>query len=377
MIQSAVRTPDYDQARVDEAISRHFEALRLAQDLRPGMKVALKPNLVLPMRPEGAATTHPALLIAIAKWLRARGVTDITVVDGPGGPFAVAPLRAIYAACGMRPVAAYASLNEDTSFIERTFESGVAVKRFNLLNAIADADMVISVAKLKTHSMTTLSGGVKNLFGCVPGLQKPEMHMRLPDVDRFSGMLIDLALLIAPAVTVIDAVVCMEGNGPTAGRPRAYGWTLASRDAFAQDAFAASLMGIGEERVPMLRLSRARGLLNEPVLLVGDAPEPIVPPFKLPDSAPIDFSARLPGPLRRPAGAVMNALLKPRPIVSEAECVGCGRCAESCPAAIIQIADGRARIGRKGCISCFCCMEMCPKKAIHIRRRLGGGRRGE
>ncbi|NLG24500.1 MAG: DUF362 domain-containing protein, partial [Clostridiales bacterium] len=328
MVQSAVRT-DYDGAAPDAAIARHFAALGVEGDLRPGMKVVLKPNLVLPLKPEGAATTHPSLLIAIARWLRDRGVTDITVADGPGGVHALAPLRAVYSACGMRQVAPYAKLNEDTRYVERTCEGG-ALRRFNLLRPIADADYIINVAKLKTHSMTVLSGGVKNLFGCLPGLQKPEMHMRLPDVDRFSQMLVDLALAIRPDITVIDAVWCMEGNGPTAGVRRDYGWTLASRDVFGQDAFAASLIGLDASSVPMLRRARAAGLLDQAIELAGDAPRPASPPFRLPDSAPIDFSGGLPGPLRRPANAAMNALLKPRPIVSRDLCVGCGRCAESC-----------------------------------------------
>lgn len=88
------------------------------------------------------------------------------------------------------------------------------VKDFSIINPIAKADMVISVAKLKSHCMTGLSGGVKNLFGCVPGLLKPELHSRFPKPELFCRMLLDLCELVRPVVTVVDAIVAMGGDGP-------------------------------------------------------------------------------------------------------------------------------------------------------------------
>ena len=223
--------------------------------------------------------------------------------------------------------------------------------------------------------MTVLSGGVKNLFGCVPGLQKPEMHLRLPDADRFSDMLIDLALLVKPDLTVLDAVLCMEGNGPTAGAARRYGWTFASRDPFAQDAFAARLIGIPEDRVPLIRLARQRGLLDVELTLAGDAPEPAMPPFRMPDSAPIDFARALPGPLRRPAGAALNALLKPRPEVLAKRLAWDAAAAPRAAPRILSASRAAARrSGGEAAYPVSAVWSMCQKKAIRIRRRLGGGR---
>ena len=84
----------------------------------------------------------------------------------------------------------------------------------------------------------------------------------------------------------------------------------------------------------------------------------------------MDFTGRLPEPLKKPLRAVLGRLLKPYPKLDVKKCVGCGKCAESCPPKIIVIEGRKAHFTRKGCISCFCCQEMCPAKAIGVKRSL-------
>jgi uncharacterized protein (DUF362 family) len=84
----------------------------------------------------------------------------------------------------------------------------------------------VDVAKLKTHAMTGLSGAVKNMFGAIPGLLKPEMHCRFPQKEDFSAMLVDLCEAVRPSVCFVDAIVGMEGNGPSGGTPRFVGRLL-------------------------------------------------------------------------------------------------------------------------------------------------------
>jgi ferredoxin len=225
--------------------------------------------------------------------------------------------------------------------------------------------------KLKTHSMTTLSGGIKNLFGTIPGLQKPEMHYRFPDIDDFCGMLLELAQVVKPNITIIDGITAMEGNGPNGGDPRHLGVTLASRNIFAQDYIAAGLMGISPESVPMIRLAQERGLFSpDDIGLAGDNFSPAQPPFKLPDAADIDFLTGFPDFLRRPLKKIMDGILRPMPKLNKSKCVGCGKCAESCPPQIIKLENGKAHFQKKGCISCFCCQEMCPAHAIDVKRNV-------
>lgn len=369
MIESIVRCDNYDQDALNAAVERHFAALDAQSLIRPGMRVIIKPNLVGARRPEAAATTHPNFVRAVAVWLRAHGVQDVVICDSPGGLYAVAPLEAVYSATGMKALSDVAGLNSDVSF--RTLRAaGGAPGSFNIVTPIATADLVINIAKLKTHSMTLLSAGVKNLFGCVPGLQKPELHYRHPNVEDFSNMLVSLARTVSPALTLIDAIDGMEGDGPTGGTVRHLGLTLAARDLFTQDWFAAQLIGVDPMRVAMLRRAKALGLIDETIETVGDRPIYAEPPFKQPRAAGVDFTGRLPEPLKKPLRAVLGKLLKPYPKLDVKKCVGCGKCAESCPPKIIVIEGHKAHFTKKGCISCFCCQEMCPIKAIGIRRSL-------
>ncbi len=376
-VQSVVRCETYDQSLMNEAVARHFAALKVEELLFPGARVLIKPNLIVPRKPESAATTHPAFVRAVALWLRERGVERIVLADSPGGLYTPAMLDAVYAASGMKALGDAAALNRDTGFQMRACPAGFENASFNLINPVCEADVIIDMAKLKTHAMTRLSAGVKNLFGCVPGLQKPELHYKHPNIEDFSNMLDELAKLVAPQVTLIDAVDCMEGDGPTGGTVRHLGVTLASRDVFAQDWFAATLAGIDPESVVMLARAKARGWLDpDAIEPVGDAPVYADPPFILPKTTSVDFTGFLPGFLRAPARKVMGRLLKPLPKVDPKKCVGCGRCAESCPAHIIRIENRKAKFTPKGCISCFCCQEMCPAHAISVKRLFGGKGRG-
>jgi len=370
-VVSVVHTETYDPAALRAAVDLHFAVLNAAEDLKPGMKVLLKPNLLTARQPEQCVTTHPELLRAIVGWLRDHGITEITIADSPSGPYVLSALKSIYASSGMNALAAEAVLNTSTSWRTVPCPEGLINKSFNIIEPILEADYIINVPKLKTHAMTTISGGIKNLFGCIPGLQKPEMHYRFPDLEQFSNMLLELAAFVAPQITVVDAVEAMEGNGPNGGTPRHLGLTLASRDLFTQDWYAAGLIGVDPEQVSMLRQARDLGLAHPDELkLVSDTPVTGAD-FRLPDTVmSVDFVTMLPKFMRGAAFRFMNRVLKPVPKVNLSVCVGCGRCAESCPPQIIQIRNGKAKFTRKGCIACFCCQEMCPVHAIDAKRMI-------
>jgi len=351
---SILKTERYDEAALDKAIAAHFETLNVAGDLKPGMKVLIKPNLLTGRDPAKAVTTHPAVLRAVAKWLRAHGVENITLADSPGGMYTPALLRKFYAASGFDTLEDLLVLNEDCSSSEKN--------GFNLLTPVLEADYIINCCKLKTHGLTVMSAGVKNLFGCIPGLQKPEWHAKRPTVEGFSNMLIDLCETVKPDLTLVDAIDCMEGNGPGGGTVRWMGYTLCSRSPYAADEAGAQLMALPDRMVPLIQAARKRELPGEPVVLEGDELIPASPAFKLPDS--IHGKERL----LSVTGLFHFFCGRKRsyPKLVPDRCVGCGKCAESCPEHLIEIVDRKAVIQRKGCISCFCCQEMCPAHAIDV-----------
>lgn len=351
-VQSVER---YDDALIDRAVQRHFDALDIAKDLHPNMHVVIKPNLLAARSPDLAVTTHPAILASIGRWLRAHGVSRITLCDSPGGKYTAASLRKLYTVCGLDPLRELMTLNEDVRYAEKN--------GFNIITPILEADYIINVCKLKTHGLTTMTAGVKNLFGCIPGVQKPEWHCKRPTLPGFSDMLVDLCQTVQPSVTFVDAIDCMEGNGPGGGIKRHVGITLCSRCTYAADEACVQLMGLPPASAPVLCAARRRGLPADAVTFTGDTLSPANPPFILPDA--VVGSEKL---------LTKNGLFhffcgrgRKYPKVVKAQCVGCGKCAESCPMHLIDIKDHKAVIRRKGCISCFCCQEMCAFHAIHAK----------
>ncbi|MEG1874394.1 MAG: DUF362 domain-containing protein [Angelakisella sp.] len=366
---SAKRIESYDPDLLYSALTEQFLLLGLAEELTPQTRVLLKPNLLTGRDPQEAITTHPAVVAAVVRWLHAHGVTQLVLADSPGGVFTAQRMKGIYHICGLDTLEGI-QLNFDTGWQTRFLEQGVVCKSFNQLNPVCNADLIINLAKLKTHGMTTMSGGMKNLFGTIPGLQKPEMHYLYPQKERFSGMLVDLSLVVAPAVTVIDAIDAMEGEGPSGGTVRHMGYLFAANDLYAQDYAAARAIGLDPMTVDMIRLAAQRGLFDPAaVRVVGDQPENI-PPFALPRSTSLLFADRIPKPLRNIVTTLAKKLLRPTPKVITDKCIGCGRCAESCPPHTIVIRNKKACIDLRHCISCFCCHEMCPVKAITVQRRM-------
>lgn len=370
-IQSVTINHSYDEEEVYASICRHMDHLNIAADLQPGMTVLLKPNLVLAKKPEYAATTHPVLIKAVVRWLLEQKITRIIIADSPGGLYQAEYLKSIYSACGLTCPELAPYLNQDFGFETVPTRKGFANHSFPIIHPIQKADYIINLPKLKTHAMTGLSGGIKNLFGSIPGLQKPQMHYRWPQLPDFSNMLLELAQTVHPDLTIIDAIIGMEGNGPTGGTPKNLGLILASKDVYTQDWFAASCIGLEPSSVAMLQLAKEQGLIHpDAIQLAGDALPEHLPVFAQPDTKRLDFGSKIPPLLRKPVLSVLKRLLKSYPQVDTSVCIGCGKCMESCPAHIITIREKKAHFPKKGCISCFCCQEMCSVKAISVKKAL-------
>jgi len=371
-IISIAKTSGYDYETIEKSIELHFKTLELDKKIKPDMRVLIKPNLLMKRSPDEGTTTHPVIVKAIINKLKQLGVSDITVADSPGGPYTRQALHGIYAQTGYAELAKQLdfNLNDDFGFAPRSFEQGKACREFNLINPVHNADYIINVPKLKTHCMTTLSGAVKNLFGTVPGLQKPEMHFRFTDKEKFAQMLLDLCQTVKPNATIVDAVVSMEGDGPSGGELRNTGLTLASENPYELDVALCRLIDIGTKDVHTVRLSIENGLANESEIKISGDFDEIIPirEYKKPASKTIDFQSSVPVIVRPVAAYISEKYLSPKPKVELKKCIGCGKCAESCPAKVIKITNRKAQIDHKDCIKCYCCHEMCPVKAIEIKR---------
>lgn len=371
MIQTLHLVPEYKEELIYPAICKFMEELEIAKDLRPDLKVVLKPNMVMARGTEIPATTHPLVVKCVARWLTEHGVTDITLAESSGGLYNAEHMKSVYTVCGMKQLEPEVKLNMDFSAQTVNCPSGFANHSFHIITPIVEADYIINICKLKTHAMTGYSGGIKNLFGVIPGLEKPQMHYRWPEIEDFSRMLVELSQVVKPQLTIVDAIDAMEGNGPTGGTSHPLHMLLAARDFYTQDYFASKLMGLDPINIVMIRQAMEKGLIKpDEINLVGDPVPDTLTPFQVPDTQKLDFTGKVPGFLQKPFARLAARILKSYPQLDKNLCVGCGKCAESCPAHIIQIRNRKAIFKKRGCISCFCCQEMCPMKAISVKKTL-------
>lgn len=369
---SLLETSAYDPLLLRASVESHFDNLGVC--IPADAHVVIKPNLIMRCTPERAATPHPLLLEALLACLRDRGVRRITIADSPGGLYTPGILRGVYMQTGFWDAAEKygAVCNTQAGSRERSRKENKLCHTFDIIDPVLEADCLISLCKLKTHCMMTFTCGVKNLFGCIPGLLKPQMHYRFPEEDRFAQMLVDLAETVRPDLTLVDGVVGMEGDGPTGGKPHPLGVTAAARydGLYDLDLVLAHMIGISPAQAPTIREAMERGLcagLPGQAAILGDtALAGRTEPFRLPKGKELDFSANLPAPL---GGLVrrMKPRLAPRPVVRRPDCIGCGKCAETCPAHVITMEGHKAEIHAEHCIRCFCCHELCPEKAIGIK----------
>ncbi len=357
-----VSCSDYSIQQVDNAVMRVLSLLGGADVYAAaGERILLKPNMLAGDPPEKAVTTHPSLMRAVALALKPAGAS-LFYGDSPiyGSTAKTAQT------CGLAAAAAETGIELlDFSDSETTsYDEGTQNRVFELARAVKSCDRIISLSKLKTHGLTGMTGAVKNQFGCISGMNKGKFHVKLPEVERFSTMLVDLNICLKPSLYIMDAVICMEGNGPRGGKPRFMGCILGSTDPVALDSVAACLIGFRPEEIPTCRAGNKAGLGNcdmKQIEIVGDDWQA----FVINDFA---RSQKFMSDIHIGRGRLRNALIA-KPVIDEQLCTSCGICVLACPAnpkALSRERECRPAYDYDRCIRCYCCQESCPEGAISL-----------
>ncbi len=363
---SLIKCAEYDRERTFLAVKKSVDLLGgIGAFIRPGQKVLLKPNLLKASLPDAAVTTHPDILRAAIRLVREGGAHAV-VGDSPG----LGDVRRVAERSGMLAV-----LQEEgvplLDFGETvTIKGHGTFQRFEVAKVAYEADAIINLPKLKTHGMTVLTGAVKNLFGCIPGKRKVQWHFNTGvDHDAFVRMLVELAVSLKPTLTVMDAVIGMEGNGPGSGNPKRIGVVLAGRDPVAVDVVSGAVVGAAPGSLPVIAAAaRARiGTSSlDNIRIVGDPlSDVVVADFHFPPREHTEWT------IPEWARKGLKDALTTRPVINQQACVRCGICQSDCPQQAISVEQRRLVIDYRRCIRCFCCQEFCPQGAITVGKGWG------
>jgi len=321
--------------------------------IKNGERVLLKTNLLTPSNPEKAVVTHPVVISAVAQAiLKTGGIPYIG--DSPSGQFTKRRLEKTYAKAGLKDLANKLGieLNFDTRSQKIIIPNGKKLKKTILCNFVLNADKIIALPKIKTHSYMIMTLATKIMYGVIPGLTKAKYHSMFIKKTAFADMLLDVLSVRKPDLIIMDGIVGMQRDGPSGGTPVNLGVLLASEDAIAMDLAICDILGIEPIGVPTLRQAKIRKLWP---------PELLYPLFSPTD---VKYNGFI---LPSTVDYLVTGRKKPkRSPVPTVKCTACGQCEEICPKGAIKIINQKAQVDYTKCILCYCCNETCPYEAIKL-----------
>ncbi|MGM0642102.1 MAG: DUF362 domain-containing protein [Thermotogota bacterium] len=334
--------------KYEKSVEKLIKMLEPYKDkFEKGDKVLLKPNLLSPKEVEKAVTTHPKIVEAVILFLLDLDV-DITLGDSPATGTALQAVKAngIYDVCEKYHVPVV-ELDEPVEVDGENF------KKIKISKKVLDADKIINIAKLKTHSQMILTMAIKNIFGCVVGKEKSAWHFRAKTNINFAKVIVDIHNIVKPTINIVDGIEGMEGNGPANGKQKHFGVIGVSENAYALDHALAQKLNVKEKYVYILKESMKQKLIPE-YKIKGDWEGEDI---KLPITAPIFETV-----------TNISRALQRVPEINVEKCISCRICEESCPADAITIDDHS--IDYDKCIRCYVCHEVCPEDAIDLKRKI-------
>jgi uncharacterized protein (DUF362 family)/NAD-dependent dihydropyrimidine dehydrogenase PreA subunit len=362
----------------------------MAHFVKPGQKILIKPNCLMGSSPEAAVTTHPSVISAVVKEVIRAGAAAL-VGDSPGNAYT-------NIAKTMEETGIKKAVEEAGGKMIYFQQEGVVEvkspsnKTIPIARVIFEVDAIINLPKLKTHNLTLFTGAIKNMFGLVPGFNKAQFHLRFPKPRDFAEALVDIFEIAKPRLTIMDAVVGMEGPGPANGTPRKLGALLASTDSVAVDAVSSHLIGYDPFQIDTTVIA-ARRKLGEGRLENIETPGADIKDLRQADwKHPFNINFltnRLPEFVYRLLSPIVNRV-RVDPLIDQKKCTRCLVCVKNCPAKTIltrpltpSLPAGRQGLYKRGgtkggefkveidlrnCIHCFCCHELCRYDAVKLQR---------
>jgi uncharacterized protein (DUF362 family) len=277
------RADSYD-APLAEILAKQFAHFRQVVPLA-GKRVVLKPNLV-EYRREKVINTDPRVIDAVIQLCKSEGASEVIVAEGPGHWRNV---QFLVKECGLGAVlekhgVRFVDLNHDEPVKMANLGRLTGLDSLYLARTVVEAEVFISLPKLKTHHWAGATLSLKNLFGTLPGIcygwPKNELHWR-----GIPNSIVDIACTHTPHFAIVDGIVGMEGDGPLHGTAKPVGALIMGADLVAVDATCCRLMRLPPERLPTLvyaALKRLGRLKEAEIPQLGEAIESLAVEFELP-----------------------------------------------------------------------------------------------
>ncbi|MBA7585082.1 hypothetical protein ES708_27052 [subsurface metagenome] len=339
---------------ISEIIKNVFEVFGV-EDKVKDKKVLVKPNILGPFPPERGVTTDPRVISTIVKELKKCRSKEIVVGDNSGSihfdPLKIAKITGILDAsdgCYDNIAREVVEVKVESKFIEGLFISKI----------VKEADYVINVPKFKTHSLTTITGAIKNMFGIIPGGKKAQLHTLNRSINKFAELLVDIYQIRVPDLNIMDAIIGMEGAGPTNGKIRIINRIISSDNGISLDSVMAAMMGLKTDTIELLQIAKERNLGEIDISnIIVDGELKAISGFKAPNNGILQR-------IRKKVVPHIFNFASVKPIVNHNKCTICKRCIEVCPVSAMNLPNKFPEADRKKCISCFCCDEHCSYGAI-------------
>jgi len=351
---SKVIISDTQNNKIWEIIKNVFEIFGV-EDKVKDKKVLVKPNILGPFPPERGVTTDPKVISAIVQELKKCGSKEIVVGDNSGSihfdPLKIAKITGILDAsdgCYSNIAREVLEVRVESKFIDELFISKI----------VKEADYIINVPKFKTHNLTTITGAIKNMFGIIPGGKKAQLHTLNRSINEFAELLVDIYQIRVPDLNIMDAIIGMEGAGPTNGKIRIINKIISSENGISLDSVMAAMMGLKPDTIELLQVAKKRNLgkIDISNITINGELE-VISGFKTPNNG---FLQRI----RKKVVPHIFSFAAVIPIVDHNKCKICKKCIEVCPVSAMNLTNKFPEADRKKCISCFCCDEHCPYGAI-------------
>jgi uncharacterized protein (DUF362 family)/NAD-dependent dihydropyrimidine dehydrogenase PreA subunit len=347
-----------------EAVEQAFSHFPIGM---AGKKVAIKTNALKASDPDREAmATHYKLVKAVVKKVETLGPSRIVVGDSVGtesygnSEYVFRILRQKEAAGRF-----YQNLNRRMTLIqmEEPFRRKIA-----LLRDVMEADVYISVPKMKTHGLTMISGAMKNNYGLLAGAQKSWFHYYSGDPARFARVVVELFHMKPPDLVIMDGILAMEGYGPASPETRWVNKILASTDAVALDTVEAKIVGFTVDDVPYLKIARELRLgetdLNA-IEVVGEIST--IQEYHRPVPPESSYSYKAGVGSGRTNLEFFRTRIAYRPFFSAEKCDReCNACVEACPSGALTREPAAPALDPEKCMLCTACKESCEREAIRL-----------